>query len=202
MKIAVMQWICILHLLQKQSKLSIDAWFRRSGRSDIVAVQQSIAKTVQQFVTTKLEHVLPLAPHWISERSDFFGRQSITSQVDNSGHFLPLFLSPLSGPLQVSLLNASLQAACHSRRTSQQLQPHAILLMQLNEKKAAGHDGICPKELKVVANNIAWHFATLFNESLEAGEIPSDFKVGNTKLLPICKPGKKDVTGPENFGGI
>ena len=33
------------------------------------------------------------------------------------------------------------------------------LLMKMNEKKAAGHDGICSKELKVVANKIAWQLA-------------------------------------------
>ena len=43
--------------------------------------------------------------------------------------------------------------------------------MKMNEKKAAGHDGICSKELKVVADKIAWQLATLFNESLETGEI-------------------------------
>ena len=51
--------------------------------------------------------------------------------------------------------------------------------MKMNEKKAAGHDGICAKELKMVADKIAWQLAILFNESLETGEIPSDFKVGN-----------------------
>ena len=51
--------------------------------------------------------------------------------------------------------------------------------MKMNEKKAAGHDGICSKELKVVADKIAWQLAILFDESLETGEIPSDFKVGN-----------------------
>ena len=59
--------------------------------------------------------------------------------------------------------------------------------MKMNEKKAAGHDGICSKELKVVADKIAWQLATLFNESLETGEIPSDFKVGN--IIPIFKAG-------------
>ena len=41
------------------------------------------------------------------------------------------------------------------------------LLMKMNEKNAAGHDGICSKELKVVADKIAWQLATLFNECLE-----------------------------------
>ena len=61
------------------------------------------------------------------------------------------------------------------------------LLMKMNEKKAAGQDGICSKELKVVADKIAWQLATLFNESLETGEIPSGFKVGN--IIPIFKSG-------------
>ena len=69
--------------------------------------------------------------------------------------------------------------------------------MKMNEKKAPGHDGICSKELKVVVDKIAWQLAILFNESLETGEIPSDFKVGN--IIPIFKSGKKDVTAPENL---
>ena len=69
------------------------------------------------------------------------------------------------------------------------------LLLKMNEKKAAGHDGICSKELKVVADKIAWQLAILFNESLETGEIPSDFKVGN--IILIFKSGKKDITAPE-----
>ena len=52
----------------------------------------------------------------------------------------------------------------------------------------------------MVADKIAWQLATLFNESLETGEIPSDFKVGN--IIPIFKSGKKDVTAPENYRGI
>ena len=71
--------------------------------------------------------------------------------------------------------------------------------MKINEKKAAGYAGICSKELKVVADKIAWQLAILFNESLETGEIASDFKVGN--IIPIFKSGK-DVTAPENYRGI
>ena len=71
--------------------------------------------------------------------------------------------------------------------------------MKMNEKRAAGHDGICSKELKVVADKIVWQLAILFNESLEAGGLTSDFKVEN---IPIFKSGKKDVTAPENCRGI
>ena len=52
----------------------------------------------------------------------------------------------------------------------------------------------------MVADKIAWQLAILFNESLETGEIPSDFKVGN--IIPIFKSAKKDVTAPENYRGI
>ena len=185
MKIAVMQWIFILHLLQRQ-KAKYWRVVRRSGRIDIVAVQQSIAKTVQQLVSTKLEHVLPRAPHWISERSDFFGRQSITWQVDNSSHFLPLFLSPLSGPTSSLSTQRQSPGSLPFQKDLPTTPAARNFAFEIDQKEgAAGHDGICPKELKVIANNIAWHFATLFHESLETGEIPSDFKVGNTKLIPI-----------------
>ena len=52
----------------------------------------------------------------------------------------------------------------------------------------------------MVADKIAWQLAILFNESLETGEIPSDFKAGN--IIPIFKSGNKDVTAPENYQGI
>ena len=52
----------------------------------------------------------------------------------------------------------------------------------------------------MVADKIAWQLVILFNESLETGEIPSDFKVGN--ITPIFKSGRKDVTAPENYWGI
>ena len=74
------------------------------------------------------------------------------------------------------------------------------LIMKMNDKKAAGHDGICSKELKVVAEKLAWQLAILFNESLESSEIPSDFKIEN--IMPIFKSGKKQETAPENCRGI
>ena len=87
--------------------------------------------------------------------------------------------------LRASLLNASLQAACHSKRTSQQLQPNAISTSNSesegftyeNERKEGSW--IWRNLFKVAEGGCRQNSLATFNESLETGEIPSDFKVGN-----------------------
>ena len=53
----------------------------------------------------------------------------------------------------------------------------------MNKKKAAGNDGFCSNELKVVADKIAWQLTILFNQSFETGEISPTSKLGTLYLI-------------------
>ena len=73
-------------------------------------------------------------------------------------------------------------------------------LLSFASSKSPGPDGICSSELKLAAKTISGMLTILFNESLAAGEVPLDFKLGN--IIPLLKPGKKDTTSPANYRGI
>ena len=74
------------------------------------------------------------------------------------------------------------------------------LLKKLVTDKAAGPDGIRPKELKTAAAQISDSLSAFFNESLASGQLPEEFKSG--LLLPIFKSGKTDSQKAENYRRI
>ena len=74
------------------------------------------------------------------------------------------------------------------------------LLKNLVTDKAAGPDGIRPKELKTAAAQISDSLSAFFNESLASGQLPEEFKSG--LLLPIFKSGKTNSQKAENYRGI
>ena len=75
------------------------------------------------------------------------------------------------------------------------------LLKNLVTDKAAGPDGIRPKELKTAAAQISDSLSAFFlNESLASGQLPEEFKSG--RLLPIFESGKTNSQKAENYRGI
>ena len=204
----------LLHLLQKQK-----AMYRRvirSGRRDTVAVQQQRALRNQYnnlyrqnkniyFQEHLAEYRYAPRPLW-KAINHITGRQQqrFPSSVPLSklkSYFESLYSTPVSR--QLTIPEGPPNNFCLTQFqpvTERRVKDLRMKLNEYIEKKAAGHDGICSKELKVVADKIAWQLAILFNESLETGEIPSDFKTGNS--IPIFKSGKKDITAPENYRGI
>ena len=74
------------------------------------------------------------------------------------------------------------------------------LLKNLVTDKAAGPDGIRPKELKIATAQISDSLSAFFNESLASGQLPEEFKSG--LLLPIFKSGKTNSQRAENYRGI
>ena len=74
------------------------------------------------------------------------------------------------------------------------------LLKGLNPSKASGPDNISSAELKLSAKCIAGKIATIFNESLRSGDLPTEFKTGH--VISLLKPGKTDTTNPASYRGI
>lgn len=68
-------------------------------------------------------------------------------------------------------------------------------LERLNEKKATGPDKIPITILKKFSKTIAPVLAFIYQQSLNTGEVPSDWK--NANVVPIYKKG--DRTKPENY---
>ena len=71
-------------------------------------------------------------------------------------------------------------------------------LRNLNPSKACGPDQLPPKLLKLVAEEIAPALAFLFQQSINTGDIPSDWK--NALVTPIHKSG--DKCSPGNYRPI
>ena len=74
------------------------------------------------------------------------------------------------------------------------------LYQNRNPSKASGPDNISSAELKLSAKCIAGKIATIFNESLRSGDLPTEFKTGH--VIPLLKPGKTDTTNPASYRGI
>ena len=66
-------------------------------------------------------------------------------------------------------------------------------LKQLNNCKIQGPDGIPPKVLKEVSENLAIPLSILFNKSLEKGLIPADWK--QAEVVAVFKKGTKSDPG-------
>ena len=160
----------LLHLLQKQKAMSRRVI--RSGRRDTVAVQQHRALRNQYnnlyrqnknmyFQQHLAEYRYAPRPLW-KAINHMTGRQQqrLPTSVplsDLKSYFESLYSTPVSRQLAIlegppnNFSRAQFQPVT-ARRVKE-------LLMKMNEKKAAGHDGICSKELKVVADKIAWQLA-------------------------------------------
>ena len=66
-------------------------------------------------------------------------------------------------------------------------------LEKLNPNKATGPDGIPPRILKELANEIAEPLTIIMNKSMLEGKIPLIWKKAN--VVPIFKKGKKNIPG-------
>ncbi len=69
------------------------------------------------------------------------------------------------------------------------------LLKNLNPSKAQGPDLLHPKLLKELSNEISPILTSIFNHSLQSGEVPEDWRKGN--IVPIFKKGDKHK--PSNY---
>uniref|UniRef100_A0A8C3F2F9 Reverse transcriptase domain-containing protein n=1 Tax=Chrysemys picta bellii TaxID=8478 RepID=A0A8C3F2F9_CHRPI len=66
-------------------------------------------------------------------------------------------------------------------------------LEHLNGTKSGGPDDLHPRILKELAREIAGPLAIIFNESLNSGVVPLDWRIAN--VVPIFKKGKKSDPG-------
>ena len=71
-------------------------------------------------------------------------------------------------------------------------------LQNLKESKAPGPDGLYPRILKEVCNEIALPLAQIFRKSLDEGTVVGDWKMAN--VTPLHKKGKADMV--ENYRPI
>ena len=74
-------------------------------------------------------------------------------------------------------------------------------IKKMKDNKSPGVDGIPPKLLKEIVEQISTPFAKVFNLSIEEGIVPSEWKEANT--MPLFKKGSRNK--PENYrphGGI
>ncbi|CAM4601877.1 unnamed protein product [Caretta caretta] len=66
-------------------------------------------------------------------------------------------------------------------------------LKQLNGTKSGGPDNLHPRILKELAHEIASPLGRIFNESVNSGVVPYDWRI--TNIVPIFKKGKKSDPG-------
>ena len=72
------------------------------------------------------------------------------------------------------------------------------LLASLDTSKSSGPDNISALMLKQTAASIAPSITQLFNQSLQLGKIPSDWKVSHVVPIPKVSPAKS----PDNYSSI
>ena len=67
------------------------------------------------------------------------------------------------------------------------------ILKTLKTTKPPGLDGLHPRSLVEMANELVEPFRELFAKSLDEGALPQGWKEGN--ITPVFKKGKKHITG-------
>ena len=70
-------------------------------------------------------------------------------------------------------------------------------IKKMKDNKSPGVDGIPPKLLKEIVEQISTPLAKLFNLSLEEGIVPSDWKEAN--IMPLFKKGSRNKTSQFNI---
>ena len=70
-------------------------------------------------------------------------------------------------------------------------------ITKMKDNKSHGVDGIPPKLLKEIVEQISTPFAKLFNLPLEEGIFPSKWKEKEANITPILKKGSKNK--PDNY---
>ena len=68
-------------------------------------------------------------------------------------------------------------------------------IKKMKDNKSPGVDGIPPKLLKEIVEQISTPLAKLYNLSLEEGIVPSEWKEAN--IMPLFKKGSRNK--PENY---
>ena len=68
-------------------------------------------------------------------------------------------------------------------------------LASLREDKSSGADDLSPRLLKRISEEIAYPVTVLFNQSMDEGAVPQDWKTAN--VTPIFKKGSRSQ--PENY---
>ena len=68
-------------------------------------------------------------------------------------------------------------------------------LASLREDKSPGADGLSPRLLKQISEELAYPVTVLFNQSMDEGAVPQDWKIAN--VTPIFKKGSR--CQPENY---
>ena len=68
-------------------------------------------------------------------------------------------------------------------------------IKKMKDNKSPGVDGMPPKLLKEIVEQIRTPFAKLFNLSLEEGIVPSEWKEAN--ITPLFEKGSRNK--PENY---
>ena len=71
-------------------------------------------------------------------------------------------------------------------------------IKKLSKYKTPGPDGIPARILKILSDELIDHLATIFNDSLNSGSLPLDWKIAN--VTPIFKKGQPDL--PSNYRPI
>ncbi|KFP81991.1 RNA-directed DNA polymerase from mobile element jockey, partial [Apaloderma vittatum] len=66
-------------------------------------------------------------------------------------------------------------------------------LMNLKVYKSMEPDGIHPRVLREMVDDVAKPFSIIFQKLWQSGEVPTDWKRGN--IIPIFKKGKKSELG-------
>ena len=71
-------------------------------------------------------------------------------------------------------------------------------IKKMKDNKSSGVDGIPPKLLKEIVEQISTPLAKVFNLSLEEGLVPSEWKEAN--IMPLFKKGSRNK--PENYRAV
>jgi len=82
------------------------------------------------------------------------------------------------------------------RNKSPIIQEEAVndLLCHLDTYRSMGPDGIHPRVLRELAEELAKPLSIIYSQSWLTGEVPGDWRLGS--VTPIYKKGRKEDPGP------
>lgn len=164
------------------------------------SLKSNVKEHKQHYCSTTLDGFIKTSPHkfwwYISSQWSYSTAGSTKIDADSNSHFQSVFMHD-NGSSRLSTLGSACENTLIDSPT---ISKAGVLtpLLNIDEKKCYGPDGIPNMFLKWFAEPISNYLCLIYKKSLDGCRLPAQWKVA--KIIPVHKSG--NVSSATNYGPI